>query len=101
MAKKKLEEKTVFAGFDPKSIGDEVLKLMKSSFDATFENVMKIQDLNEKMLKDMLEKGKEMRADSVKMMNDLIENANRGRDKYRKVMEDGFKNMGEILKKQK
>lgn len=95
------KEKTGFAGFDPYTVSENVLKFMKSSFDATFDNVVKIQDLNEKMLKDMLEKGKGMQADAVKMVNDFIENAKKGRDAYQKVMEDGFKNMKEMQKTEK
>ncbi len=85
-------------GFDPKNMAGDFLNFMKSSFDATFDNVVKIQDLNEKMLKDMLDKGKEMQGDSVKMVNDFIENAKKGRDEYKKVMKDGFKKVEDILK---
>jgi hypothetical protein len=92
------KEITNFAGFDPKTVSDDVIKFMTSSFDATFNNVVKIQDMNEKMLKEMLEKSKGMQADSVKMVNDFIENAKKGQDEYRKVMEDGFKKIEETVK---
>jgi len=87
--------------FDPKNAGADMLKFMKSSFDATFDNVVKIQDLNEKMFKDMIGKGSEMQTDGMAMVNDFIENAKKGRDDYKKVMEDGFKKVEETLTAEK
>ena len=87
--------------FDPKNMGDDFLNFMKSSFDATFDNVVKIQDLNEKMLKDLLDKGKEGQDEAGKMVNDFIDNAKKGRDEYKKVMEDGFKKVEDMLKTEK
>lgn len=85
-------------GYDPGKMCGDFCKFMKSSFDTTFDNVVKMQDLNEKMLKDMLEKGKDMQSESVKMVNEFLENAKKGRDEYKKVMEDGFKKMDQMLK---
>jgi len=87
--------------FDPKNAGADMLKFMKSSFDATFDNVVKIQDLNEKMFKDMIGKGSEMQTEGMAMVNDFIENAKKGRDDYKKVMEDGFKKVEETLTAEK
>ncbi len=86
---------------DPKKVSEDMLKLMKSSFEATFDNVIKVQDMNEKVFKDMLEKSKEMGDDAVKMVNDFIENAKKGRDEYRKATEDGFKKIEDMLKTKK
>lgn len=85
--------------FDPKAAGENMLKLMKSSSDAMFDNLVRIQELNEKILKDMIAKGQEMQPDVTKMMNEFVENAKKGRDEYRKVMEDGFKKIEDMLKK--
>ncbi len=93
--KKKTEE------FDPKAVGQDILKLMKGSFDATFDNVKKIQDLNENMIREMLEKGEEAQADVQKMIDEFIENAKKGRDEYKKVMQDGYEKMEEFIKSQK
>ena len=82
--------------FDPKNVGKDILRFMKSSFDATFDNAAKIQDLNERMLKNVIEVGKEMQADAVKMVDVLSENAKKGRDEYRKVLEEGLKRVEEI-----
>jgi hypothetical protein len=95
---KKAEEKTMYGGFDPKSIGEETLKFMKASFDATFDNVVKVQDLNDKMLKELIEKGQDVQAEAVSMVNEFVDNAKKGRDDYKKAMEEGFKKAGELLK---
>ncbi|MDX1765016.1 MAG: hypothetical protein R3231_11910, partial [bacterium] len=79
-------------GIDPKDAGENALRFMKSSFDATFENMVKIQDLNEKMLKEMIDKGEAAQKDATKMVQDFMAQAKKERDKYRQAMEDGFKN---------
>ena len=88
-------------GFDPSSMGKDVFSFMKSSFDTAFDNMVKIQDLNEKMFKDTIGKGKEAQTDGVKMVNDFVENAKKGRDEYRKLVEDGFKKMEDMFKGEK
>ena len=92
-----MEEKNKEA-YDPAKMCGDFCKFMKSSFDATFDNVVKIQDLNEKMLKDMAAKGKDMQEEGAKMIDEFLENAKKGRDEYKKVMEEGFKKMEEMLK---
>lgn len=95
-----LERKQItgVGGFDPKTLSYDVIKYMKSSFDETFNNVVKIQDINEEILYDILDKGREVQADAVLMVNDFIENAKKGGNTYRKVMEYSFQSMAEILK---
>lgn len=84
--------------FDPKAAGENMLKLMRSSSEAMFDNLVRIQELNEKMLKDMIAKGQDMQPNMTEMMDEFIENAKKGRDEYRKVMENGFKKMEDFLK---
>lgn len=93
MAEKKLSG----IQFDPKSTGEEVLKFMKSSFDASFDNVVKVQDLNEKMLNEMIQKGEAVQKDTMKMVQDFAAQAKQERDKYRQAVEDGFKRMQQML----
>ncbi len=95
------EKKKEGFGFDPANAGEEVLQFMKSSFDATFDNMVKIQDLNEKMLKEMIEKGEVVKQDAAKKMNEFMEKAKQERDQYRKVMEEGFKKMESMFKTEK
>ncbi len=86
--------------FDPKSASDEMMKLMKNSFEASFDNVTKVQDMNEKMLKEIIQQSKSVQDDALKMVNDFIANAKKGQDTYRKAMEDGFKKVEQMLKAQ-
>ncbi len=86
--------------FDPKSASDEMLRLMKNSFEASFDNVTKVQHMNEKMLKEIIQQSKSVQDDALKMVNDFIANAKKGQDAYRKAMEDGFKKVEEMFKAQ-
>jgi hypothetical protein len=72
---------------------------MKFSFDVAFGNVMKLQDFNMKMLKDMLEKSKDVQADTVQAVSDFIESAREGRDEYKKMITEGLDKVGEMITK--
>jgi len=98
---RKMEEKGIFGGFDPSMMTDDVLKLIRFSFDVAFDNVVKVQDFNVKILKDMLEKSKDVQSDTVKVVSDFIESAKKGRDEYKKMISDGLDKVGEILAKKK
>lgn len=85
-------------GMDPKEVGEDVLRFMKSSFDATFDNLVKIQDLNERMLNEMIKRGETVQKDSMKMVQDFLAQAKQERDKYKQAVESGFKNVEQLLK---
>lgn len=89
--------KTPFTGFDPKTVGNDVLKFVKSSFDAAYDNAAKIQDMNEKIYKNMLEVSKEMQAESIKMVDAYVDNTKKGMVEYKKLVEEGFKKAEEML----
>jgi len=96
-----MEEKGIFGGFDPSMMTDDILKLIRFSFDVAFDNVVKVQDFNVKMLKDMLEKSKDVQSDTVKVVSDFIESARKGRDEYKKMITEGLDKVGEMLAKKK
>jgi len=96
-----MEEKGMFGGFDPTMMIEDVLKLMRFSFDVAFDNVTKVQDFNVKLLKDMLEKSKDFQADAVQAMSDFIESARKGRDEYKKTITEGLEKVGGILARKK
>jgi hypothetical protein len=85
-----MEEKGMFGGFDPTMMIEDVLKLMRFSFDVAFDNVMKVQDFNVKLLKDMLEKSKDVQADTLNMVFELIESVGKVRDEYKKMITEGL-----------
>ncbi len=83
---------------EEKKAGLDVLNFIKSSFDTTLYNMLKIQDQGEKVLKDMVTKGKETRADAEKILNDFLANAKKARDEYKKTIEEGFRQVTDIFK---
>jgi hypothetical protein len=94
-----MEEKGIFGGIDPSMMTEDVLKLIRFSFDVAFDNVVKVQDFNVKILRDMLEKGKDVQSDTVKVVSDFIESARKGRDEYKKMITEGLDKVGEIITK--
>lgn len=87
----KAAELNAIAGFDLKGAGTDALKLMKAAFDMSFANVVKMQDLTEKMMRESAEMGKSIQADTAKMADLVIESAKKGRTEYKKAVEEGFK----------
>jgi len=97
-----MEEKGIFGGIgglDPSMMTDDVLKLIRFSFDVAFDNVVKVQDFNVKILKDMLEKGKDVQSDTVKVVSEFIESARKGREEYKKMITEGLDKVGEVITK--
>jgi len=92
-----IDEKMVFGGIDPKTAGTETLKLTKTFFETAYSNMIKVYDLNEKIMKDMVEVGKEMQADALKMVDLYLGNAKKGRDQFKKAVEESFKRTEEVL----
>jgi len=98
---KKMEEKGMFGGFDPTMMIEDILKLMRFSFDVAFDNAMKVQNFNLKLLEDMLEKSKDVQADTLNMVSELIESVRKGRDDYKKMITEGLEKVGGMLTRKK
>lgn len=100
-----MEEKGVFGGFEPVMgavMGaEDFLKLMRFSFDVAFDNMVKVQDFNVKVIKDMLEKSKDLQSDTVKVVTEFIDSAKKGRDEYKNMMTEGLEKVGGLLTKKK
>jgi hypothetical protein len=96
---KKMEEKGIFGGIDPSMMTEDVLKLIRFSFDVAFDNAMKVQNFNLKLLEDMLEKSKDVQADTLNMVSELIESARKVRDEYKKTITEGLDKVGEMITK--
>jgi hypothetical protein len=96
-----MEEKGMFGGFDPTMMIDEALKTMRFHFDVAFDNMMKVQDFSLKLLNDMLEKSKDVQANTVQAVTDFIESARKGRDEYKKMITEGFEKVGGMLARKK
>lgn len=91
----------MLAAFDPRVVTENVLKLVKFSIDTTFDNAAKIQELNDKVFRDMIEAGKKVQEDAVNAVDELSKNVKKGITDYRKAVEDGFKKVEELLQAQK
>lgn len=85
-------------GFDPKAVSEDVLKYAKITFDTTFENIAKIQDLNDKMYRNILESGKKVQEDALKMVDEYNENAKKGWNDYKKAIEESLKKVEEMVR---
>jgi hypothetical protein len=87
---------TGFAGYDFKKVSEDVVKLAKFSFDTAYNNMVKIQDLQEKILKETISVTKEIQTDATKVMDKFIDDAKKGREDFKKVVEDGFSKVAEV-----
>jgi hypothetical protein len=98
-----MEEKGMFmfGGFDPTMAIEDTVKFTRLSFDAALDNVMKVQNFNLNLLKDMLEDSKGVQADTVQVMSDLIEGSIKWRDEYKKMISEGLEKVGGMLTKKK
>lgn len=86
-----METTTGFAGFDTKNVSENFLKMMKYSLDTTLDNVAKVQEFNDKIVKDMITTSRQIQANAEKIVSEWSENSKKGWDEYRKVVETGFK----------
>jgi len=94
-----MEGKGILGGIDPSVMTEDVLKLIRFSFDMAYDNVVKVQDFNVKILRDMLEKGKDVQSDTVKVVSEFIESVRKGRDEYKKMITEGLDKVGEMITK--
>lgn len=92
-----MEATTGFTGFEPKNVSENVLKMMKYSLDVTFDSFTKIQEFNDKIVKDMGTTGKQIQANAEKIVSEWHENSKKGWDDYRKAVEKGFKQAEELM----
>jgi len=83
---------------EEKKAGLDVLKLIKTSYDSTLDNVVKMQDQGEKILKDVISRAKEGQAEAEKILNEFLTNANKARDEFKKIMDEGFKRVEDLFK---
>jgi vacuolar-type H+-ATPase subunit H len=87
-----METKTAFTtGFDPMHVSENVLKMMKYSFDTAFDNVAKMQEFYNKIVKDMIKTNMQIQAEAEKYADALSESGKKGWEEYKKVVEKGFK----------
>jgi hypothetical protein len=92
-----MDKKSIFEGSEPKVLADELVNLMRVSFDVIFDSVAKVQDFKMKLLKGMLQRSETVQADTVDMVTDFIEGLKRWRVEYKKILTEGVEKVGKIL----
>lgn len=96
-----MEAKTGLAGFDMRNVSADVMKTIKFSHDTTIDMITKIHELNEKVVRDMVEVNKQIQADAENMLGELIKSGKEGWNEYRKIAEQGYRNVESLLQPQK
>ena len=86
-----------FTGFDVNSVSENVAKFIKYSLDTTFDSVAKVQEFNEKIVRDTIEAGKKAQVEAEKIVNESIEAGKKGWSEYRKAVESGYKKVEEMI----
>jgi hypothetical protein len=92
-----METTAGFAGFDAKNVSDNCLRMMRYSLDTTLDGLTKIQEFNDRMVKNMLITSKQIQADAEEIVSEWSENSKKGWDEYRKVVETGFRQAEELI----
>jgi len=86
-----------FANFDTQNMNENFLKMMKFSLDTTFDSVAKVQEYNDKVIKEIIKTNKQLTADTEKIVGEVIEEGKKGWDEYRKVLEEGYKKVQGLM----
>jgi hypothetical protein len=92
-----METTTGFKTFEMKNVSEDVLRFIKFSLDTTFENIKKLQEFNDKIVKDMIQTNKQIQADSEKILDEWAGNGKQALDEYRKAVQNGFKKVEEMI----
>ena len=96
-----METSTGYKAFEMKNVSEDVLRFIKFSLDTTFENIKKLQEFNDKIVKDMIQTNKQIQADSEKMLDEWAGSGKQALDEYRKAVEKGFKKVEEMIQPEK
>ncbi|MBF0554384.1 MAG: hypothetical protein HQK96_07450 [Nitrospirae bacterium] len=75
------------------------IDFIKSSFNATLENIYEIQELSEKVLAEISKNEKIIHDDAEKALKDFLNTSKKSREEFRNVMENSFKQLEGIFRK--
>ncbi|MBF0487355.1 MAG: hypothetical protein HQK98_04275 [Nitrospirae bacterium] len=75
------------------------IDFIKSSFNATLENIYEIQELSEKVLAEISKNEKIIHDDTEKALKDFLDTSRKSREEFRNVMENSFKQLEGIFRK--
>ncbi|MBF0343051.1 MAG: hypothetical protein HQL06_02360 [Nitrospirae bacterium] len=74
------------------------INFLKSSFYVTLDNISEINELSEKVLLEMLKRGKDVHNEAEKVLVDFLENTRKSRDEFKNVIESGFEQIEKVLR---
>ena len=92
-----METTTGYKAYEMKNASEDVLRFIKFSLDTTFENIQKLQEFSDRVMRDTIEAGKKTQEEAEKIVNESIENGKKGWNEYRKAVENGFKKVEEMI----
>lgn len=77
------------------------IDFIKSSFNATLENIYEIQELSEKVLSEISRNEKTVHDEAEKAVKDFLSISKKSREEFRNVMENSFIQLENIFKRTK
>ncbi|MBF0458505.1 MAG: hypothetical protein HQK99_11500 [Nitrospirae bacterium] len=77
------------------------IDFIKSSFNATLENIYEIQELSEKVLSEISKNEKIIHDDAEKALKEFLDISKKSREEFRNVMESSFIQLENIFKRTK
>jgi hypothetical protein len=75
------------------------IDFIKSSFNATLDNIYEIQELSEKVLSEIAKNEKIIHDGAEKTLQDFLDTSKKSREEFKSVMENGFRKLEGILRK--
>jgi hypothetical protein len=75
------------------------IDFIKSSFNATLENIYEIQDLSEKVLAEVAKNEKIINEGAEKTLMEFLSTSKKSREEFKNVMENGFRQLEGIFEK--
>ncbi|MBF0536912.1 MAG: hypothetical protein HQL03_01520 [Nitrospirae bacterium] len=74
------------------------INFLRSSFSVTLDNMYEINELSEKVLLDMVSRGKDMHNEAEQVLVDFFNNTRKSRDELKSVVECGFEQIERLFK---
>ncbi|MBF0318802.1 MAG: hypothetical protein HQL01_03210 [Nitrospirae bacterium] len=75
------------------------IDFIKSSFNATLDNIYEIQELSEKVLAEIAKNEKIIHEGAEQTLQNFLNTSKKSREEFKSVMENGFRQLEGILRK--
>lgn len=84
---------------EEKKTSQDIFAFVKSSYETMTDNLVKVQEQGEKLLKETVQRTKDLQTEGEKVLNEFIENTKKAREEFKKMTDEGFKKVEEMFKK--